>query len=106
MVEAVRYFSPYLYGREFQVFTDHQPLCSLMTFDHLNSRLKRMSAKLQPWMVSFVYLPGKENMFADALSRQDFGEEKSIAEEENVKTKQQSGLSLALGGCGDPTPRK
>ena len=77
VVEAVRHFSLCLCGREFQVFTDHQPLCSLMTSNHLNSRLKRMSAKLQPWLVSFVYLPGKENTFADALSRQDFwgGEE-------------------------------
>jgi len=41
VVEAVKHFSTYLYGTRFTVFTDHKPLCSLLTSDHLNSRLKR-----------------------------------------------------------------
>ena len=71
-VEAVKHFSPYLYGQEFTIFTDHKPLCSLMSSDHLNGRLKRFSTKLQPWMVKFQYLPGVENTFANALSQQDW----------------------------------
>jgi len=72
VVEAVKHFSPYLYGMDFIVFTDHKPLCSLLTSDHLNGRLKRFSTKLQPWMVTFQYLPGVENTLADTLSRQDW----------------------------------
>jgi len=72
VVEAVKHFSPYLYGRPFTVFTDHKPLCHLLTSYHLNGRLKPLSTKLQPWMVTFQYLPGEENTLADAMSRQDW----------------------------------
>ena len=77
VVEVIRHFSPYLYGREVVVFANHQPLCALMTSDYLNGRLKRLSMKLQPWLVKFVYLPVKDNTLADALSRQDFKEERA-----------------------------
>ena len=72
VVESVRHFSPYLYGRKFVIFTDHKPLCYLLTSNHLNGRLKRFSTKLQPWMIEFQYLPGMDNTLADALSRQDW----------------------------------
>ena len=76
-VEAIRHFSPYLYGREFVFFTDHQPLYSLMTSDNFNGRLKRFSMKLQPWMVKYVYMTGKDNILAYALSKQDFQENRN-----------------------------
>ena len=41
-----------------------------MSSDRLNSRLRRMSYKLQHWMVTVEYLPGPENTMADALSRE------------------------------------
>ena len=69
-VEAIRHLSPYLYGMEFTFFNDHKPLCALMALDHLNVHLRRLSMKLEPWMVQFGYLPGKDNTLADALSRQ------------------------------------
>jgi len=47
VVEAIKHFSPYLYGREFVVYTDHRPLGHLLTSDHLNGRLKRLSMTLQ-----------------------------------------------------------
>ena len=72
VVESVRHFSPYLYGQKFIVFTDHKPLCYLLTSDHLNGRLKRLSTKLQPWLIEFRYLLGVDNTMADALSRQDW----------------------------------
>ena len=50
--------------------TDHRPLCSLLTSDRLNSCLRRMAMKLQPWVVRITYLPGKECLMADGLSRQ------------------------------------
>ena len=72
-----------------------------MTSDHLNGRLKRLSMKLQPWMVTFVYLPGKVNTLADALSRQDFKEN-----EEDKETSAEGCPSLPPGECGEPTPQK
>ena len=103
VVEAVKYFSHYLYGQEFIIFTDHKPLCSLMTSDHLNGRLKRFSTKLQPWMVKFQYLPGVENTFADALSRQDWRRagEGDVAEKKEDETGAQRCSSLAPGDVGD-----
>ena len=125
VVESVKHFSSYLYGQEFVVFTDHKPLCSLLTSDHLNSRLKRLSTKLQPWMVRFKYLPGSENTFADALSRQDWRradseeatgrEEPRNREEISAKTTTQDGRDdetgatgtpqSGVGGCGGPAPQ-
>ena len=125
MVESVKHFSSYLYGQEFVVFTDHKPLCSLLTSDHLNSRLKRLSTKLQPWMVRFKYLPGSENTFADALSRQDWRradseeatgrEEPWNSEEISAKTTTQDARDdetgatgtpqSGVGGCGGPAPQ-
>ena len=95
-VEAIRHLSPHLYGREFTFFTDHKPLCALMTLDHLNERLKRFSMKLQPWMVQFVYLPAKDNTLADALSRQDFRDK-----DQKIKTSTTSCPSLAAGDVWD-----
>ena len=73
VVETILYFSYYLYGKQFEVFTDHKLLCALLSSDRLNSRLRRLAMKLQPWMLTISYLPGAENTVADALSRQEWG---------------------------------
>ena len=36
IVETVKHFSYYLYGKSFTVFTDHKPLCQLLSSDRLN----------------------------------------------------------------------
>ena len=119
-VEAVKHFSPYLYGRKFVIFTDHKPLCYLLSSDQLNGRLKRFSTKLQPWMVQFQYLPGPKNTFADALSRQDWrrtGEEERAVEKTSItverdeqKSEEETGVqrypSLARGDVGDQPQQK
>ena len=99
VVEAVKHFSHYLYGKKFVVFTDHKPLCSFLTSDHLNSRLKRFSMKLQMWMIKIRYLPGEDNTFADALSRQDWRDR--FGGETGTQDVPQSGK----GGCGGPVPQ-
>ena len=35
-VQTVRHFGYYLYGKMFMVYTDHQPLCQLLTSNRLN----------------------------------------------------------------------
>ena len=119
VVESVKHFSPYLDTQKFVVFTDHKPLCSLLTSDHLNGRLKRFSTKLQPWLIQFKYLPGTENTFADALSRQDWrrsdGDEtagreeprysrqrEDEVEETSAKTKTQEKREEETGAIGMP----
>ena len=71
LVETVRHFSYYLYGKMFRVFTDHKPLCQLLTSDRLNQRLRRIAMKLQHLILTIEYLPVCENGFADALSREE-----------------------------------
>ena len=71
IIESVRHFNYYLYGRRFEVFTDHKPLLQLLTSEHLNPRLCRYAFKLQHRMIQILYLPGKEKSLADALSREE-----------------------------------
>ena len=129
VVESVRHFIPYLYRHKFVVFTDHKPLCSLLTSDHLNVRLKGFSTKLQPWMIQFKYLPGVENTLADALSRQDWrsreGEDtgvtvtyrtgtrgdgerdtRAVQEKKEDETGTTAMPKSGMGGCGGPAPQK
>ena len=47
VAETLAHFAYYLYGRDFVVFTDHMPLCHLLTSDRLNSRLRRLALTLQ-----------------------------------------------------------
>lgn len=69
---SVHYFRPYLYGKKFQIFTDHQPI----KFLHSKYKGKDMSPRHQRWLLKlgeydFVieYIKGKENKVADFLSR-------------------------------------
>ena len=97
IVENIRHFSYYFYDEEFEIFTDHRPLCSLLSSDRLNARLRKMAMKLQPWRLKITYLLGDQNTMADALSRQEWrmtllNDEKMIEPE---------ALSDA-GGCEGP----
>ena len=71
LVETVKYFGYYLYGKMFTVYTDHQPLCQLLTSDRLNGKLRRMAMKLQHWLLTVEYLPSQDNGFVDPLSREE-----------------------------------
>ena len=97
LVETVKHFSYYLYGKTFRVFTDHKPLCQLLTSDRLNPRLCRVAMKLQHWLLTIEYLPGRENGFADALSREERPRMASLITERNA--------SLASGDIGE-TPHE
>jgi hypothetical protein len=69
IVYATKYFRPYLYGRKFQIVTDHQPLTWLMSLKEPNSRLVRWRLRLEEYDYEIVYKKGKVNTNADALSR-------------------------------------
>ena len=90
LVEAVRHFAYYLYGKPFIVFSDHKPLCALLSSDRLNGRLKQIGMKLQHWLIQIKYLPGVENGSADALSREEWKSETGSQD-----------ASLASGGVRD-----
>ena len=71
IIYALDNFYPYLYGGHFTVYTDHQPLVSL-----LKNPVKDETAKVTRWILrtqsydmTVVYRPGPLNANADGLSR-------------------------------------
>ena len=69
IVWGVQKFTAYLYGREFTLQSDHEPLQHLQNFKASNSRLMRWALQLQPFAFRFEAILGKENVGADFLSR-------------------------------------
>ena len=68
IVWAMRKFYQFLYGREFILETDHQPLTYLKSAKIINGRLMRWTLYLQEFKISIRYLKGSENVGADNLN--------------------------------------
>ena len=69
IVHSVKVFYSYLYGRKFQVLTDHRPLQWLMSIKEPTGKLARWALRLQEFDIDISYRPGKANQNADCLSR-------------------------------------
>ena len=69
IVWSVKYFRPYLYGREFTILTDHKPLIYLFGMRDPSSRLLKFRLTLEEYKFKIIYVRGKDNVVADALSR-------------------------------------
>ena len=90
IVYAVQQCGFYLIGAQFKIFTDHNPLVGIFRKelrDISNVRLMRFREKLLHYNFSVVWVKGKTNEMADALSRapvfhSSHGSEDDDAEEE------------------------
>ena len=71
IVWAVKKFANYLYGREFVIQTDHQPLVFLNEAKYVNGRIMRWTLFLQNYRYRLEYIRGRDNVGADYLSRLD-----------------------------------
>ena len=59
----------YLYGIEFEQYTDHKPLDTIYSSRSKPcARIERWILRLQPYRFTVTYLPGEQNI-ADSLSR-------------------------------------
>jgi hypothetical protein len=92
IVWSVQYFRPYLFGRQFTIMTDHRPLMYLFSMRDPSSRLIKFRLQLEEYDFKVVYIKGKTNVVADALSRITItsDELKNMSEQIMVMTRAQS----------------
>lgn len=64
-VWAETHFRPYVYGRVFQLVTDHQPLHWLLTNAKLTDKLARWALRLSEYEIQIVHRAGKTHMKGD-----------------------------------------
>ena len=69
MVWTVKHFRHYLYGHRCHVFSDHEPLKSLLNTPHPSGKLAQWGLALQEVDLTIHYRPGKSNVSGDTLSR-------------------------------------
>ena len=69
IVWACERFHMYLYGVDFELWTDHRPLQFIYSArSRPSARIERWVLRLQPYTFTVNYLPGSQNI-ADSLSR-------------------------------------
>ncbi|XP_011637221.1 uncharacterized protein LOC105427251 [Pogonomyrmex barbatus] len=76
LVESVKHFHHYLYGKSFSIRTDHASLRWLMSFKDLKGQLARWTERLQQYDFDVAYRKGIIHDKADGLSRRPSAEEK------------------------------
>ena len=69
VLQCVKRWRPYLHGRRFKLYTDHEPLLSLHMQPGLSPRRLRWLEQLQEFDIAFVHVPGRDNVVPDTLSR-------------------------------------
>ena len=79
-VWAIVYFRCYLYGNEFLLVTDHQPLKRLIESDKLIGKLVRWALMLQEYDFKVVHQSRLVNMDVDGLSRNPYPSQKDSIE--------------------------
>ena len=82
VVFALKIWCHYLYGKEFEVYSDHKSLKYIFMQRDLNMRQRRWMELLEDYDFTLHYHPGKANVVADALSRKLRGALASIASRE------------------------
>jgi hypothetical protein len=87
IAKAISFFKYYLYGKEFTVRTDHQPLKHLFTAPHLSDRIYRWYIDIGDYKFKIIYRKGKQHGNADAISRlTDESDENKQENEQNENT--------------------
>ena len=79
IVFALKIWRHYLYGEQFEVYSDHKIPKYIFTQWDLNMRQRKWMEFLEDYDFTLHYHPGKANVVADALSRKSRGALASIA---------------------------
>ena len=67
IISSVRAFRPYLFGKRFELQTDHKNLKWMAR--STNDKVLRWACELCTYNMFITYIPGPQNIVADALSR-------------------------------------
>ena len=78
----------YVYGKEFQIESDHKPLENIQNKNIAQAppRLQRMLLRLQPYDAQILYKPGKEMRIPDYLSRTQSTQDEKIGLDLTIHT--------------------
>ena len=82
VVFALKIWRHYLYGEQFEMYSDHKSLKYIFTQRDLNMRQCRWMEFLEDYEFILHYHPGKANVVADALSQKSRRALASIASQE------------------------
>ena len=69
VLEALRWFKEYLYGRRFVLYTDHQALMYMLTRDKISPVIENWVDEILSFDFKIEHIPGIANHLPDALSR-------------------------------------
>jgi hypothetical protein len=94
VIFALKLWRHYLYGEDFEIYTDHKSLQYVFSQKELNLRQRRWIEYLKDFKCRILYHPGKANVVADALSRKSSGSLASLYMLEWDTVDQFSQLSL------------
>ena len=97
IIFALNIWLHYLYGEQFEVYSDHKSLKYIFTQRDLNMRQHKWMEFLEDYDFTLHYHPGKENVVADALSQKSQGVLASITswEWQMLETVGQFGLQYS-----------
>ena len=79
VVFALKIWRHYIYGKEFEVYSDHKSHKYILAQRDLNMRQHRWMEFLEDYDFPLHYHPSKSNVVADALNRKSRGTLASIA---------------------------
>ena len=82
IVFALKIWCHYLYGEQFEVFSDHKSLKYIFTQRDLDMRQCRSMEYLEDYDSTLHYHPGKASVVVDALNRKSRGVLASMASRE------------------------